>query len=361
VLNRFFFILQFLHILPRQDRFLQNIRGSPEHAQPVTILKSDWTRATPLSVYRSMSVELSIIAEELRRLQQAGVERVFVGDLTVENLRLSAVAAGPAQPKTRPKQGRSGSHQAADLRSLMDAPAKPQKALSSPIEPAVSNPQVPEAPPRVTLPDGDAATQLAYLKEQVLACLTCNAHLNPGGKVVFGAGNPSADLFFCGEAPGADEEAAGEPFVGKAGQLLEKIVEAMGLKREEVYIANILNWRPQHDKPYGNRPPSTEEMRFCLPYLEAQISIVRPKIIVALGNTAVSGLLGPDPKRKMGTVRGTWQQFNGIPLMITFHPSYLLRNGTLKTKRIVWEDMLQVMERCQLAISDRQRGFFLPK
>lgn len=135
----------------------------------------------------------------------------------------------------------------------------------------------------------------------------------------------------------------------------------MGLARDQVYITNILNWRPRHDKPYGNRPPTSEEMRFCLPYLKAQISVVQPKVIVALGNTAVSGLLGPDPGRKMGKIRGTWQAFEDIPMMITFHPSYLLRNGTLKTKRMVWEDMLQVMEKCGLPITTRQRNFFLPK
>ena len=135
----------------------------------------------------------------------------------------------------------------------------------------------------------------------------------------------------------------------------------MGLTSERVYTTNILKWRPEHNKPYGNRPPTLDEMRFCLPYLKAQIEIIQPKVIVALGNTTVSGLFGHDPERKMAAVRGTWEQFEAIPVIITFHPSYLLRNGTLKTKRIVWEDMLQVMEKCSLEISDQQRGFFLPK
>ncbi|MGB0744833.1 MAG: uracil-DNA glycosylase, partial [Opitutales bacterium] len=147
--------------------------------------------------------------------------------------------------------------------------------------------------------------------------------------------------------------------------LLTKIICAMGLKREDVYIANILKWRPEHNKPYGNRPPTIEEMNFCLPYVKAQIDIVQPKVIVALGNTAVTGLLGPDPNRRMGSVRGSWQEFEGTPLIITFHPSYLLRaeseaNPNAK-KRLVWVDMLQVMEKVELPISDKQRGFFLPK
>jgi len=113
--------------------------------------------------------------------------------------------------------------------------------------------------------------------------------------------------------------------------------------------------------PFGNRPPTQEEMEVCLPYLKAQIEIVQPKVIVALGATAVSGLLGADPKRRMGDVRGKWLEFEGTPLMITFHPSYLLRNDTLKTKRMVWEDMMSVMEKIGMPISDKQQQFFLQK
>jgi DNA polymerase len=132
----------------------------------------------------------------------------------------------------------------------------------------------------------------------------------------------------------------------------------MGLSRERVYIGNIMNWRPEHDQPSGNRPPTPQEMDFCLPYLRAQIEVVQPKVLVALGNTAVSGLLGPDQSRRMGRIRGTWQEFAGIPLMPTYHPSYVLRYGNNKTKREIWEDMLKVMERAGLPISEKQRGFF---
>jgi DNA polymerase len=119
-----------------------------------------------------------------------------------------------------------------------------------------------------------------------------------------------------------------------------------------------MNWRPQHENSYGNRPPTQEEMNFCLPYLKAQIAVVQPKVIVALGGTAVHGLLGYDPKRRMGDVRGNWGEFEGVPLMITFHPSYVLRNGSQRTKRIVWEDALQVMEKLEMPISEKQREFF---
>lgn len=215
------------------------------------------------------------------------------------------------------------------------------------------------APPTVTLPEGSKETKWAFLKKRVLECPECNKHVKPGKKVVFGVGSLNADIFFCGEAPGAEEETLGEPFVGPAGQLLTKIIQAMGLSRETVYIGNIMNWRPEMPTAYGNRPPTLEEMHYCLPFLKAQLDIVKPKVIVALGATAVNGLLGPDPKRKISAVRGSWQSFENIPLLITYHPSYLLRNNTLKTKRMVWEDMLKVMEKIKLPISEKQQSFFL--
>lgn len=305
-----------------------------------------------------MSSGLEAIANELRRLQRDGVDRVFVEDHTMRLLvpqkeRNSAPAKSDA-PKPAPRTDLG------DLRQLVkDSPKK----AADPSKTTAKEPQERQLPaaPVIELPEGNPSTRLDWLRERVLGCEVCQANLNNRGKVVFGTGSPEADIFFCGEAPGADEELVGDPFVGKAGQLLSKIITAMGLSKESVYIANILKWRPQHDKPYGNRPPTQDEMRFCLPYLRAQIEIIQPKVIVALGSTAVAGLLGPDPDRKMGKVRGTWASFGETPLIITFHPSYLLRNGTLKTKRLVWEDMLQVMDKCGLEISEKQRGFFLPK
>jgi DNA polymerase len=162
---------------------------------------------------------------------------------------------------------------------------------------------------------------------------------------------------FVGEAPGADEDVKGEPFVGAAGQLLTRIIKAMGLSRETVYIANILKCRP--DTPgqtSGNRKPTPEEMKTCLPYLLEQIRIIQPKVIVALGATAMEGLFGrPMPITR---VRGHWQMFQGTPVMPTFHPSYLLRNQAPAVKRQVWEDMLQVLERLGLPISEKQRNYF---
>ena len=218
---------------------------------------------------------------------------------------------------------------------------------------------LPDEPPVVDLAGGTREEQWEALRRRVLGCPVCQAQVRPGKKVVFGVGNPSAEIFFVGEAPGAEEEVQGEPFVGPAGELLTRMIKAMGLQREEVYIGNIMNWRPAMPNPVGNRPPSPEEMRFCLPYLRAQLELVQPKVVVALGNTAVNGLLGHDPKRRISAIRGQWFSFAGIPLMVTFHPSYLLRNQTNRTKRMVWEDLLAVMEKTGLPISDKQRNYFL--
>jgi DNA polymerase len=163
---------------------------------------------------------------------------------------------------------------------------------------------------------------------------------------------------FIGEAPGADEDKQGEPFVGRAGQLLTKIIETMGFTREQVYIANILKCRPDTSPgSFGNRPPTPLEMQTCRPYLVEQIDIIQPKVLVALGAVAVEGLLGT--RATMRGLRGRWHSYNGTPLMITYHPAYLLRNQTPSEKRKVWEDMLQVLERLERPITERQRNYFL--
>ena len=175
---------------------------------------------------------------------------------------------------------------------------------------------------------------------------------------MFGVGDIDAALMFVGEAPGADEDLQGEPFVGKAGQLLTRIIQTMGLSRETVYIANVLKCRP--DTPgqtSGNRKPTADEMKTCLPYLQEQIELIRPKAIVALGGTAMEGLFGEAVF--ITRARGKFRDFRGIPVMPTYHPSYLLRNAALEVKRQVWEDMLQVMTSLGMPITEKQQGFFL--
>jgi len=210
----------------------------------------------------------------------------------------------------------------------------------------------------VAAKDQNRVEKLAAVNERVCACVKCPNLASSRTQTVFGVGNPDADLMFVGEAPGADEDAQGEPFVGRAGQLLTRIIKAMGFAREEVYIANILKCRP--DTPgssYGNRPPTPREMQTCRPYLMEQIDIIRPKVIVALGAAAVEGLLGT--RAPMRELRGRWDSFNGTPLMVTYHPAYLLRNQSPSEKRKVWEDMMLVLERLEKPISEKQRNYFL--
>ena len=192
-----------------------------------------------------------------------------------------------------------------------------------------------EDTPRDALPV-DRLPSLEAIAERIAQCRACDLHKNRN-KVVPGEGNPDRpDIMFVGEGPGADEDRQGRPFVGRAGQLLTKMIEAMGYRREEVFIANIVKCRPP-----GNRQPKPDEMRACLPYLERQIDLIRPKVIIALGATALRGLLG----RTGGIMRlrGLWQEYRGIPLMPTFHPAYLLRDPS--KKRLVWNDLKLVLEK----------------
>jgi len=216
----------------------------------------------------------------------------------------------------------------------------------------------PASPGAAPLDHQTKQAAMAELRARAMVCQKC-PHLAASRKnVVFGVGAIDSPLMFVGEAPGADEDEQGEPFVGKAGQLLTKIIQTMGFTRDTVYIANILKCRP--DTPgqtAGNRKPTLEEMKTCLPYLLAQVDLIQPKVIVALGATAVEGLLG----RTAGItrLRGQWQEFRAVPVMPTYHPAYLLRNQALGEKRKVWEDMLQVLERLGRSISEKQRKYFL--
>jgi uracil-DNA glycosylase len=181
-------------------------------------------------------------------------------------------------------------------------------------------------------------------------------------RMVFAVGNPDAKLMFIGEAPGSEEERQSEPFVGPAGQRLTKIIQAMGLQRDEVYISNICKFRPAiENQGTKNRAPTTEEMRACLPFILAEIEIVQPQIIVALGATASTGL---GIEGAVGKNRGRIHEVKGVPVIVTYHPSYILHqegqaaDKGMGAKRSVWEDMLLVMERLGLPISVKQRGYF---
>ena len=207
----------------------------------------------------------------------------------------------------------------------------------------------------------EKAAAMAQLREEALGCTQCAHLVAARTQVVVGVGTVEAALMIIGEAPGEDEDREGEPFVGKAGQLLTKIIQATGLDRDTVYIANILKCRPDMPgKAFGNRKPRPEEMAVCFPWLKRQIEIIQPKVIVAVGGTAVEGLVGEMPTG-ITRLRGQWQSYRGVPVMPTFHPSFLLRNQSWAVKRQVWEDMLKVMEHLRMPISEKQRGHFLRK
>lgn len=179
--------------------------------------------------------------------------------------------------------------------------------------------------------------------------------------LVFSSGNPEARIMLIGEAPGYQEEREGQPFAGPAGEKLDGILKAMGLSRDEVYISNIVKFRPSLPRQTtNNRKPTPEEMAVCLPFVRAEIQIVRPECIIALGATAAEGLLGLSGT--IPTLRGAWHEFEGTPVRASFHPSHLLQTTSgNQSKRQIWEDMLAVMEKLEMPISDKQRGFFLPK
>ncbi|MBI5691715.1 MAG: uracil-DNA glycosylase [Verrucomicrobia bacterium] len=313
-----------------------------------------------------MRQSLQILTDELRRLKTEGVGVVAVSDEALAALRRVVAGRQERSRQTPPAVAPFPGNVRAPVEGALPAYTPP--AASAPAAPVLPTAPVAKLPASPVVPPlaGDKRTRWDALLAQVTGDLTCQANVRPGKKVVLGVGSLDAAIMFVGEAPGAEEEIQGEPFVGPAGQLLTKMIQGMGLRREDVYIGNIMNWRPQMPtvagrEQVGNRPPTEEEMRYCLPYLLAQIEIVDPAVLVALGSTAAQGLLGFRSFKTLGEVRGRWHNFAGKPLMITYHPSYILREPTNRKKRLIWEDLLQVMERVALPISDRQRAYFLER
>ena len=195
-------------------------------------------------------------------------------------------------------------------------------------------PALPPAPPAATIRVSRSRDEaLAAIREDLGACTRCKLHGLGRTQIVFGVGNPDAELMFVGEAPGADEDIQGQPFVGRAGQLLTRIIEAIGRRREDVYIANVLKCRPP-----GNRNPEPDEVEQCEPFLLRQIDFVKPKVIVALGKFAAQCLL--KTSEPITRLRGREYKYRDAILMPTYHPAYLLR--TPSAKREVWEDMKRV-------------------
>ena len=190
----------------------------------------------------------------------------------------------------------------------------------------------------------DPVQALRVIREDLGDCTRCRLHQQGRKQIVFGVGDPKAELMFIGEAPGADEDQQGEPFVGRAGQLLNNMIKAMGLRREDVYIANIIKCRPP-----GNRTPERDECDTCSPFLMRQIAVIRPKVIVALGAIAAKTLLAINAP--MAELRGRWYDFRGTKLAVTYHPAFLLRDP--RQKKEAWKDLQIVMKELGIPIPSR--------
>ena len=272
------------------------------------------------------------VGAELAGLLQY-LREIGYGDLYLPGAEVGRPAAAPAAASPARRAAAAPPRPAPEPR-VQPAAVAPAAAAAVIEEAASPDSPLPTEP-------ADRAAALAALGAQVAACDRCR--LAQGrNRVVFGSGNPDADLMFIGEGPGAEEDRQGLPFVGAAGELLTRIIQAMGMEREQVYIANIVKCRPP-----GNRDPQPDEAAACRGYLERQIDLVRPRAIVALGRIAAQTLLGSDVP--IGRLRGRWYQVRGVPTMVTYHPAALLRNPQLK--RPTWDDMQQVRDRLQAAPS----------
>lgn len=234
------------------------------------------------------------------------------------------------------------------------APASvPEPAPAPTPAPAPPAPAAAEAEPEMSVEQ-----KLEYLRQRAADWKPARRLGTLRDTMVFAVGNPRARLMLVGEAPGYEEERQGEPFVGPAGQLLTRILGAMGLQRSDVYISNVCKFRPSMGENQGtaNRAPSPEELAACLPLIMAEIRAIRPACIVCLGGSSAKGLLGT--QQGVNALRGRWMECQGVPVRVTYHPSYLLRNEALSARRALWEDMLEVMERLGMPVSEKQRNYF---
>jgi DNA polymerase len=209
------------------------------------------------------------------------------------------------------------------------------------VVPVIQEEKVFESAGRLEAGVADPVRALKLIREDIGDCTRCRLHKQGRKQIVFGVGNAKTELMFIGEAPGADEDEQGEPFVGRAGQLLNNMIKAMGLQREEIYIANIIKCRPP-----GNRTPERDECETCSPFLMRQIAAIKPKVIVALGAVAAKTLLAINAP--MSELRGRWYDFRGTKLAVTYHPAFLLRDP--RQKKETWKDLQMVMKELGLAV-----------
>ncbi|HXZ31473.1 MAG TPA: uracil-DNA glycosylase [Terriglobales bacterium] len=257
------------------------------------------------------------LAERVRFYNELGIYDFYQRETTdsIAVSRSPIPAVPDAQPEQVEEMPRTLVMPAAE--EDMFAPRKPESGVTDPLK------------------------ALRIIREDLGDCTRCVLHKQGRKQIVFGVGNPKADLMFIGEAPGADEDEQGEPFVGRAGQLLNNMIKAMGLRRADVYIANIIKCRPP-----GNRTPEREECETCSPFLMRQIEVIKPRVIVALGAIAAKTLLAINAP--MAELRGRWYDFRGTKLAVTYHPAFLLRDP--RQKKEAWKDLQRVMKELGLPI-----------
>jgi uracil-DNA glycosylase family 4 len=282
--------------------------------------------------------ELLSLAKELRAHAEWQAETGATG---VPRIAARASVGSPA-----PHVGAAA--RVAETRALAPVALSPAGLAPAGLAPAASAPELPQltSPTHVPHP-GDPRERLLALARDVSTCTKCVLHAKRT-QTAFGRGNPAAELCFVGEGPGADEDEQGLPFVGKAGQLLDRMIAAMGFDRDDVYVCNIVKCRPPE-----NRKPEPDEMAACTPYLRTQLELVAPKVIVALGATAVEGLVGANGGG-ITRLRGQWKLYRTIPVMPTFHPAYLLRNPL--AKREVWADLQSVLKQLGRVLPSSRPG-----
>jgi len=291
---------------------------------------------------------IDALLEELYRQKAAGVKRVCVSDESVALLKeLAGAAAVSATPKPAAPVAM------APATKPVVRPATPVTKNEGTI--IVSHPLL--EPPVIKLPSGTKAEQLLWLQKTIEACEVTQKHLE-GKKPLLGRGSETAKVFFVGEAPALEEVEVNRSFVGPAGELLSKIISATGLTEKECYFANLMTWRPKPPTAFGKRPPNASEVAFNRPYLLAQIEIIKPHIIVAVGAQAFGALT--HSTTPIMQIRGQWQKVDGLEVLPTLHPNYLLHSPSLSNKRLVWEDFMQIMTKLGMPISDKQKAYFLP-
>jgi uracil-DNA glycosylase len=304
------------------------------------------------------------VLQRLESLARAGLDRVprppvlvpdpsVIGAMPPPGATVEAPAPGPAAPRTttgRPPvaaQDRPGP----SARPTADpAPARPigTRASAPASSPLAAGSLFGEALPAEVVPAGERPGQLAAIAEEIAACTRCPVLVRSRTRTVPGEGSPTARLMFIGEGPGATEDETGRPFVGKSGALLTDVItKGMGLKREDVFIANVVKCRPP-----DNRTPLADEVGNCLGYLERQIAIVRPEFLCLLGKPATQALL--ETAMPMGRLRGRWHRYKEIPTIATWHPSYVLRKGD-EAKRELWDDIKMLMQAMGLKVPDRRK------